>query len=69
MAAGSRFSKVLALRFDEKFIRTWEYYFGYGEGAFKSGMLKYYQGRQSQRHAKNALTSACTAAIFCRPNK
>ncbi|OMO75756.1 Mycolic acid cyclopropane synthase [Corchorus olitorius] len=36
-------SKVLALGFDEKFIRTWEYYFCYGVGAFKSGMLKYYQ--------------------------
>ncbi|OMO54156.1 hypothetical protein CCACVL1_28014, partial [Corchorus capsularis] len=26
-------------------------------------------GRQSQRHAKNASTSACRAAIFCRPHK
>ncbi|KAH7522037.1 hypothetical protein FEM48_Zijuj07G0095400 [Ziziphus jujuba var. spinosa] len=29
MAAASRFCEILALGFDEKFIRTWEYYFDY----------------------------------------
>ena len=29
-------SKILALGFDEKFIRTWEYYFDYSAAGFKS---------------------------------
>ncbi|KAL6902091.1 hypothetical protein ACP4OV_004967 [Aristida adscensionis] len=35
--------KVLALRFDEKFIRTWEYYFIYCAAGFKSRTLGDYQ--------------------------
>ncbi|OMO75746.1 Mycolic acid cyclopropane synthase [Corchorus olitorius] len=36
-------SKILALGFDENFLRTWEYYFCYCVVAFKSGMVKDYQ--------------------------
>ncbi|KAF8401963.1 hypothetical protein HHK36_012914 [Tetracentron sinense] len=36
-------SKILALGFDEKFIRTWEYYFIYCEAGFKSHTLGNYQ--------------------------
>ncbi|XVF66427.1 hypothetical protein PTKIN_Ptkin10aG0034700 [Pterospermum kingtungense] len=36
-------SKVLALGFDEKFIRTWEYYFDYCASGFKTGTLIDYQ--------------------------
>ncbi|OMO75741.1 Mycolic acid cyclopropane synthase [Corchorus olitorius] len=32
MAAGSRLSKIMALGFDEKFMRTMEYYFSYAAG-------------------------------------
>ncbi|KAF3959306.1 hypothetical protein CMV_015864 [Castanea mollissima] len=37
------FSKILALGFDEKFIRTWEYYFDYCAAGFKSRTLGVYQ--------------------------
>ncbi|OMO75752.1 hypothetical protein COLO4_25898 [Corchorus olitorius] len=43
MAAGSRLSKILALGFDENFLRTWEYFFCYCVVGFKSGMVKDYQ--------------------------
>ncbi|XVF62803.1 hypothetical protein PTKIN_Ptkin09bG0037600 [Pterospermum kingtungense] len=36
-------SKILALGFDEKFIRTWEYYFDYCAAGFKSYTLGDYQ--------------------------
>ncbi|KAJ4722774.1 Cyclopropane-fatty-acyl-phospholipid synthase [Melia azedarach] len=36
-------SKILALGFDEKFIRTWEYYFDYCAAGFKSRTLGDYQ--------------------------
>ncbi|XWS39151.1 hypothetical protein CRYUN_Cryun18bG0025500 [Craigia yunnanensis] len=36
-------SKVLALGFDEKFMRTWEYYFDYCASGFKTGTLIDYQ--------------------------
>ncbi|GMJ09942.1 hypothetical protein like AT3G23530 [Hibiscus trionum] len=36
-------SKVLALGFDEKFMRTWEYYFDYCSAGFKTGTLIDYQ--------------------------
>ncbi|KAJ6313185.1 hypothetical protein OIU77_014648 [Salix suchowensis] len=36
-------SKILSLGFDEKFIRTWEYYFDYCAAAFKSYTLCDYQ--------------------------
>ena len=41
----SAFSKILALGFDEKFIRTWEYYFDYCAAGFKSRTLGNYQVR------------------------
>nr|POE78992.1 tuberculostearic acid methyltransferase ufaa1 [Quercus suber] len=43
MANASRLSKILALGFDEKFIRTWEYYFDYCAAGFKSRTLGVYQ--------------------------
>ncbi|KAK6161231.1 hypothetical protein DH2020_004612 [Rehmannia glutinosa] len=43
MAAASRLSKIVALGFDEKFIRTWEYYFDYCAAGFKSRILGNYQ--------------------------
>ncbi|KAK6138762.1 hypothetical protein DH2020_027499 [Rehmannia glutinosa] len=36
-------SKIVALGFDEKFIRTWEYYFDYCAAGFKSRILGNYQ--------------------------
>ncbi|KAL4643626.1 hypothetical protein ACB092_02G106100 [Castanea dentata] len=36
-------SKILALGFDEKFIRTWKYYFNYCAPGFKSRILGDYQ--------------------------
>ncbi|KAK0607452.1 hypothetical protein LWI29_015298 [Acer saccharum] len=36
-------SKILALGFDEKFIRTWEYYFDYCAAGFKTHTLGNYQ--------------------------
>ncbi|TYI60318.1 hypothetical protein E1A91_D10G096100v1 [Gossypium mustelinum] len=36
-------SKVLALGFDDKFMRTWEYYFDYCAAGFKTGTLLDYQ--------------------------
>ncbi|GMJ01999.1 hypothetical protein like AT3G23530 [Hibiscus trionum] len=36
-------SKILGLGFDEKFIRTWEYYFDYCAAGFKSNTLGNYQ--------------------------
>ncbi|KAK8623815.1 hypothetical protein V6N13_065178 [Hibiscus sabdariffa] len=36
-------SKILALGFDQKFIRTWVYYFDYGAAGFKTGTLGNYQ--------------------------
>ncbi|XP_059653181.1 uncharacterized protein LOC132300200 isoform X2 [Cornus florida] len=36
-------SKILALGFDEKFIRTWEYYFDYCAAGFKTRTLGNYQ--------------------------
>ncbi|KAG6732465.1 hypothetical protein I3842_01G179700 [Carya illinoinensis] len=36
-------SKIVALGFDEKFIRTWEYYFEYCAAGFKSRTLGNYQ--------------------------
>ncbi|KAG6432077.1 hypothetical protein SASPL_103650 [Salvia splendens] len=35
MAASSRLSRIRALGFDEKLIRTWEYYFDYSAAGFK----------------------------------
>lgn len=36
-------SKVLAMGFDEKFIRTWDYYFIYSAAGFNSLTLADYQ--------------------------
>ncbi|OVA12781.1 Mycolic acid cyclopropane synthase [Macleaya cordata] len=41
-------SKILALGFDEKFIRTWEYYFIYCAAGFKTRTLGNYQLEQHQ---------------------
>ncbi|MED6194133.1 hypothetical protein PIB30_025689 [Stylosanthes scabra] len=38
-----RQSEILELKFDEKFIRTWEYYFDYCSAGFKSRTLGNYQ--------------------------
>ncbi|XWS13897.1 hypothetical protein CRYUN_Cryun36dG0078200 [Craigia yunnanensis] len=43
MATGSTLSKILALGFDEKFMRTWEYYFDSCAAGFKSRTLGDYQ--------------------------
>ncbi|MED6136527.1 hypothetical protein PIB30_056804 [Stylosanthes scabra] len=43
MATASRLCEILALGFDEKFIRTWEYYFDYCAAGFKSRTLGDYQ--------------------------
>ncbi|PPR97361.1 hypothetical protein GOBAR_AA23304 [Gossypium barbadense] len=43
MAAASGFCDVLALGFDDKFMRTWEYYFDYCAAGFKTGTLLDYQ--------------------------
>ncbi|KAF9673598.1 hypothetical protein SADUNF_Sadunf10G0040800 [Salix dunnii] len=42
-------SKILSLGFDEKFIRTWEYYFDYCAAAFKTCNLGDYQVVFSRR--------------------
>ncbi|KAJ4835350.1 hypothetical protein Tsubulata_021575, partial [Turnera subulata] len=49
MAAASRLSKIVAMGFDENFIRTWEYYFDYCAAGFKSYMLGDYQVVFSRR--------------------
>ncbi|KAK1362598.1 Mycolic acid cyclopropane synthase [Heracleum sosnowskyi] len=36
-------SKIFALGFDQKFIRTWEYYFDYCAAGFKTDILRDYQ--------------------------
>ena len=41
-------SEILALGFDEKFIRTWEYYFDYCAAGFKSHALWDYQVHQTK---------------------
>ncbi|KAL0414272.1 UNVERIFIED_CONTAM: Cyclopropane mycolic acid synthase 2 [Sesamum radiatum] len=43
MAAASRFSKIFALGYDEKFMRIWEYYFVYCAAGFKYSILGDYQ--------------------------
>ncbi|KAM7257678.1 hypothetical protein ACFE04_013419 [Oxalis oulophora] len=43
MAANSRFSKIQALGFDEKFIWKWLYYFDYCAAGFKSRAIGNYQ--------------------------
>ncbi|KAL0456952.1 UNVERIFIED_CONTAM: hypothetical protein Slati_1034400 [Sesamum latifolium] len=43
MATASRFSKILALGFDEKFMRTWIYYFDYCGAGLKYGVMGNYQ--------------------------
>ncbi|KAF7145717.1 hypothetical protein RHSIM_Rhsim04G0174200 [Rhododendron simsii] len=43
MAASSRLCQIIALGFNEKFIRTWEYYFDYCAAGFKSRTLGDYQ--------------------------
>ncbi|XLS71864.1 hypothetical protein HN51_028729 [Arachis hypogaea] len=40
-----RLTEILALGFDKKFIRTWEYYFDYCAASFKSRILGDYQVR------------------------
>ncbi|KAL4288033.1 hypothetical protein AHAS_Ahas19G0245700 [Arachis hypogaea] len=42
-------SEILALGFDEKFIRTWEYYFDYCAAGFKSRTLGDYQNESRLR--------------------
>jgi hypothetical protein len=42
-------SAILALGFDEKFIRIWEYYFIYCAAGFKSRTLGNYQVRVQLR--------------------
>ncbi|KAJ8530653.1 hypothetical protein K7X08_023534 [Anisodus acutangulus] len=43
MAAASRLCQIRALAFDDKFIRTWEYYFDYCTAGFKMRTLGNYQ--------------------------
>ncbi|KAF3676378.1 putative primary amine oxidase-like [Capsicum annuum] len=43
MAAASRLCQIHALGFDDKFIRTWEYYFDYCAAGFKTCTLGDYQ--------------------------
>ncbi|KAK7850923.1 tuberculostearic acid methyltransferase ufaa1 [Quercus suber] len=55
------FSKILALGFDEKFIRTWEYYFHYCAAGFKSRTLGVYQVCWTVRqflHSREGVDSA-----------
>ncbi|KAF3676383.1 hypothetical protein FXO38_02807 [Capsicum annuum] len=44
MAAASRQCQIRALGFDDKFIRTWEYYFDYCTAGFKTCTIGDYQG-------------------------
>ncbi|KAH9648729.1 Amino oxidase domain-containing protein [Citrus sinensis] len=43
MSVASRLCKILALGFNDKFIRTWEYYFDYCAAGFRSYTLGNYQ--------------------------
>ncbi|KAL0388381.1 UNVERIFIED_CONTAM: Sphingolipid C9-methyltransferase 1 [Sesamum radiatum] len=43
MAAASRLSKIFALGFDSKFMRTWEFYFNYSAAGFKCSIIGNYQ--------------------------
>ncbi|KAL0284759.1 UNVERIFIED_CONTAM: hypothetical protein Scaly_2839200 [Sesamum calycinum] len=43
MAAASRLSKIFALGFDSKFMRTWEFYFDYSAAGFKCSIIGNYQ--------------------------
>ncbi|KAK9182976.1 hypothetical protein WN944_026124 [Citrus x changshan-huyou] len=43
MTSSSRLCEILALGFNEKFIRTWEYYFDYCAASFKSRIIGNYQ--------------------------
>ncbi|XVE81904.1 hypothetical protein DITRI_Ditri15bG0103500 [Diplodiscus trichospermus] len=43
MSTTSRLCKIISLGFNEKFIRTWEYYFDYCAAGFKSDTLGDYQ--------------------------
>uniref|UniRef100_M1AB31 Cyclopropane fatty acid synthase n=1 Tax=Solanum tuberosum TaxID=4113 RepID=M1AB31_SOLTU len=43
MAAASRLCQIRALGFDDKFVRTWEYYFDYCAAGFKTCTLGDYQ--------------------------
>ncbi|XP_058752646.1 uncharacterized protein LOC131625833 isoform X5 [Vicia villosa] len=45
-------SKILALGFDEKFIRIWKYYFDYCAAGFKSRTLGNYQNHSKQKGIK-----------------
>ncbi|GMN53351.1 hypothetical protein TIFTF001_022486 [Ficus carica] len=46
-------SKILALGFDEKFIRTWEYYFDYSAAGLKSRTLGNYQPHEGGSRRRN----------------
>uniref|UniRef100_A0A0D3D5G5 Methyltransferase domain-containing protein n=1 Tax=Brassica oleracea var. oleracea TaxID=109376 RepID=A0A0D3D5G5_BRAOL len=43
MASSSRLRQIMDLGFDDKFIRTWEYYFDYCAAGFKTLTLEDYQ--------------------------
>ncbi|KAK6145920.1 hypothetical protein DH2020_019789 [Rehmannia glutinosa] len=53
MATASRLCEIQALGFDEKFIRTWEYYFDYCAAGFKTCTLGNYQLRGKKITGRN----------------
>ncbi|KAL6519880.1 hypothetical protein OROMI_032774 [Orobanche minor] len=63
--------KILALGFDEKFIRTWEYYFDYCAAGFKLRVLGNYQGKFYRTAIRPALLygTECWAVKQCHVQK
>ncbi|KAK2453969.1 Cyclopropane-fatty-acyl-phospholipid synthase [Trifolium repens] len=58
-------SKIMALGFDEKFIRIWEYHFDYCAAGFKSRTLGNYQVKsRSDPMATGVLTAECLELLM-----
>jgi len=57
-------SEILALGFNEKFIRTWEYYFDYCGAGFKSLTLGNYQVHYAVTILKYSMSMICNMLVI-----
>ncbi|GKB20056.1 cyclopropane-fatty-acyl-phospholipid synthase, partial [Tanacetum coccineum] len=60
-------SKIRALGFDQKFIRTWEYYFDYCAAGFKTQTLGDYQWWQMYHSSPAAMKASASSAALPPP--
>jgi hypothetical protein len=56
--------QIIDLGFDDKFIRTWEYYFDYCAAGFKTLTLRSYQVKHTLEHINRNISMSFSSSLI-----